>query len=192
MLIALTGGIGSGKSTVAAEWTRLGATEIDADILAREVVKPGSVGLENLVHMLGAEILNSDGQLDRSKLASITFTNPEVRAKVEQALHPLIQALAKQKTEQSEGVVVYTIPLLVETKSPLQFDAVVTISCPEAVRLQRLKARGMTEEDARNRISAQATDQEREAVADYVLDSNCSLDELKFRSQRLFEEITSG
>jgi dephospho-CoA kinase len=111
---------------------------------------------------------------------------------VEQALHPLIQALAKQKTEQSEGVVVYTIPLLVETKSPLQFDAVVTISCPEAVRLQRLKARGMTEEDARNRISAQATDQEREAVADYVLDSNCSLDELKFRSQRLFEEITSG
>ncbi len=192
MLIALTGGIGSGKSTVAAEWTRLGATEIDADILAREVVKPGSVGLENLVHMLGAEILNSDGQLDRSKLASITFTNPEVRAKVEQALHPLIQALAKQKTEQSQGVVVYTIPLLVETKSPLQFDAVVTISCPEAVRLQRLKARGMTEEDARNRISAQATDQEREAVADYVLDSNCSLDELKFRSQRLFEEITSG
>ncbi len=192
MLIALTGGIGSGKSTVAAEWTKLGATEIDADILAREVVKPGSVGLENLVHMLGAEILNSDGQLDRSKLASITFTNPEVRAKVEQALHPLIQALAKQKTEQSEGVVVYTIPLLVETKSPLQFDAVVTISCPEAVRLQRLKARGMTEEDARNRISAQATDQEREAVADYVLDSNCSLDELKFRSQRLFEEITSG
>ncbi len=192
MLIALTGGIGSGKSTVAAEWTKLGATEIDADILAREVVKPGSVGLENLVHMLGAEILNSDGALNRAKLASITFTNPEVRAKVEQALHPLIQALAKQKTEQSEGVVVYTIPLLVETKSPLQFDAVVTISCPEAVRLQRLKARGMTEEDARNRISAQATDQEREAVADYVLDSNCSLDELKFRSQRLFEEITSG
>jgi dephospho-CoA kinase len=192
MLIALTGGIGSGKSTVAAEWTRLGATEIDADILAREVVKPGSVGLENLVHMLGAEILNSDGALNRAKLASITFTNPEVRAKVEQALHPLIQALAKQKTEQSEGVVVYTIPLLVETKSPLQFDAVVTISCPEAVRLQRLKARGMTEEDARNRISAQATDQEREAVADYVLDSNCSLDELRFRSQRLFEEITSG
>ncbi len=192
MLIALTGGIGSGKSTVAAEWTKLGATEIDADILAREVVKPGSAGLETLVEMLGDEILTADGQLDRSKLASITFTKPEVRAKVEQALHPLIQQLAKAKTEQTEGIVVYTIPLLVETKSPLQFDAVVTISCPESVRLGRLKARGMSEQDARNRISAQATDQQREAVADYVLDSNCSLEELKVRAQRLFEEITSG
>ena len=192
MLIALTGGIGSGKSTVAAEWTKLGATEIDADILAREVVKPGSAGLETLVEMLGDEILTSERQLDRSKLASITFTNPEAKAQVEQALHPLIQQLAKARTEQTEGIVVYTIPLLVETRSPLQFDAVVTISCPESVRLERLIARGMSEQDARNRISAQATDQEREAVADYVLDSNCSLDELKVRSQRLFEEITSG
>jgi dephospho-CoA kinase len=192
MLIALTGGIGSGKSTVAAEWTKLGATEIDADILAREVVKPGSAGLETLVEMLGDEILTADGQLDRSKLASITFTKPEVRAKVEQALHPLIQQLAKAKTEQTEGIVIYTIPLLVETRSPLPFDAVVTITCPESVRLERLKARGMSEQDARNRISAQATDQEREAVADYVLDSNCSLEELKVRAQRLFEEITSG
>ncbi|MFZ9744099.1 MAG: dephospho-CoA kinase [Aquiluna sp.] len=192
MLIALTGGIGSGKSTVAAEWTKLGATEIDADILAREVVKPGAVGLETLVQMLGEEILTSDGQLDRSKLASVTFTNPEVRTKVEQVLHPLIQQLAKVKTEQTEGIVVYTIPLLVETKSPLEFDAVVTISCPESVRVERLIARGMSEQDARNRISAQATDQEREAVADYVLDSNCSMEELKVRAQRLFEEITSG
>ena len=192
MLIALTGGIGSGKSTVAAEWTKLGATEIDADILAREVVKPGAVGLETLVQMLGEEILTSDGQLDRSKLASVTFTNPEVRTKVEQVLHPLIQQLAKVKTEQTEGIVVYTIPLLIETKSPLEFDAVVTISCPESVRVERLIARGMSEQDARNRISAQATDQEREAVADYVLDSNCSMEELKVRAQRLFEEITSG
>ncbi len=192
MLIALTGGIGSGKSTVAAEWTRLGATEIDADILAREVVKPGSVGLETLVQMLGEEILTSDGQLDRSKLAAITFTSPEVRTKVEQVLHPLIQQLAKVKTEQTEGIVVYTIPLLVETKSPLEFDAVVTISCPESVRVERLIARGMSEQDARNRISAQATDQEREKVADYVLDSNCSMEELRVRAQRLFEEITSG
>ncbi len=192
MLIALTGGIGSGKSTVAAEWTKLGATEIDADILAREVVKPGSVGLETLVQILGEEILTSDGQLDRSKLASITFTNPAVRAKVEHALHPLIQQLAKEKRERTEGIVVYTIPLLVETKSPLEFDAVVTISCPESVRVERLIARGMSEQDARNRISAQATDQEREKVADYVLDSNCSMEELRVRAQRLFEEITSG
>jgi dephospho-CoA kinase len=192
MLIALTGGIGSGKSTVAAEWTKLGATEIDADILAREVVKPGSVGLKTLVQMLGEEILTTDGQLDRFKLAAITFTSPEVRTKVEQVLHPLIQQLAKVKTEQTEGIVVYTIPLLVETKSPLQFDAVVTISCPESVRIERLIARGMSEQDARNRISAQATDQKREAVADYVLDSNCSMGELKVRAQRLFEEITSG
>ncbi len=192
MLIALTGGIGSGKSTVAAEWTKLGATEIDADILAREVVKPGSVGLETLVQILGEEILTSDGQLDRSKLAAITFTSPEVRTKVEQVLHPLIQQLAKEKRERTEGIVVYTIPLLVETKSPLEFDAVVTISCPESVRVERLIARGMSEQDARNRISAQATDQEREKVADYVLDSNCSMEELRVRAQRLFEEITSG
>lgn len=192
MLIALTGGIGSGKSTVAAEWTKLGATEIDADVLAREVVKPGSVGLEALVQALGDDILTAEGLLDRSKLASLTFTNPEVRAMVEKTLHPLIQQLAKEKTSQTPGVVVYTIPLLVETKSPLEFDAIVTISCPESVRLSRLIARGMSEQDARNRMSAQATDAEREAVADYVIDSNCSMEELVGRSRNLFEEITSG
>lgn len=192
MLIALTGGIGSGKSTVAAEWTKLGATEIDADVLAREVVKPGSVGLEALVQALGDDILTAEGLLDRSKLASLTFTNPEVRAMVEKTLHPLIQQLAKEKTSQTPGVVVYTIPLLVETKSPLEFDAIVTISCPESVRLSRLIARGMSEQDARNRMSAQATDAEREAVADYVIDSNCSMEELVGRSRNLFEEIISG
>lgn len=192
MLIALTGGIGSGKSTVAAEWTRLGATEIDADVLAREVVEPGAEGLKALVKLYGDELVLPDGQLDRKKLASLVFSDPKKRLEVERTLHPLIQQLAMDRTRQASGVVVYTIPLLAETKSPLQFDAVVTISCPFEVRLQRLIERGMTAEDAKSRIASQATDQEREALADYVLDSNCSKQELLNRANALYEEITCG
>lgn len=192
MLIALTGGIGSGKSTVAAEWTRLGATEIDADVLAREVVEPGAQGLKALVQLHGEQLLLADGHLDRKKLASLVFSDTEKRLEVERTLHPLIQHLALQKTQQATGVVVYTIPLLAETKSPLKFDAVVTISCPEGVRLTRLIERGMTEQDARDRIASQATDEERAALADYVLDSNCSKEELLTRARMLYEEITSG
>lgn len=193
MLIALTGGIGSGKSTVAAEWVKLGAVEVDADQLAREVVEPGQPGLQQLVDEFGQQIVDATGHLNRAKLAELSFSDPLLRKRVEEVLHPLIQALALERTKSKcDSVIVYTIPLFAETQSPLQFDKVVTISCPEEVRVERLLKRGMTREDALRRISAQATDQQREAMADVVIDSNCSLDELLTRARQTYRTITNG
>jgi dephospho-CoA kinase len=193
MLIALTGGIGSGKSTVAAEWVRLGAIEVDADQLAREVVEPGQPGLSALVAEFGDQVLNETGRLNRAKLAELSFSDPATRKRVESLLHPLIQQLAAQRTVASnQGVVVYTIPLLVETQSPLRFDKVVTISCPEQVRIERLLARGMSREDALRRIASQATDAEREERSDVVIDSNCTLPELLTRARDVFKALTNG
>ncbi len=179
MLIALTGGIGSGKSTVARRWVELGATEVDADLLAREVVEPGSIGLEQVAQEFGPSVLTESGTLDRAALAKIAFASDADRIKLEGILHPLIQELALQRVNNLEGVVVYTIPLFVESNSKLQFDKVVAISCDEDVRVRRLvDSRGMTEAEARSRIAAQANDTQREAVADIVIDSNCSLEKL--------------
>lgn len=189
MLIALTGGIGSGKSTVAAEWVSLGATEIDADVLAREVVEPGTVGLDLVAREFGQDILNPDGTLNRSALAAKAFSSEEARKKLEAILHPLIQKRAAELVKKAPGTVVYTIPLLAETQSPLRFDKVVTISCPEEVRVERLIRRGLTEEDARRRIAAQATDEQREKKADIVIRSDCDLSELSERARRVYREI---
>ena len=192
MLIALTGGIGSGKSTVARRWVELGATEIDADVLAREVVEPGSIGLTKVVAAFGPEVLTQDGSLDRAALARIAFASEDQRLKLEGILHPLIQELALTKVSEVTGVVVYTIPLFVESNSRLKFDRVVAISCDQAVRVQRLVSnRGMTESEASSRIAAQASDSEREAVADIVIDSNCSLEELLQRADVVYKSFGS-
>ena len=191
MLIALTGGIGSGKSTVAGRWVELGATEVDADLLAREVVEPGSEGLAAVVEHFGAGVLNPDGSLNRAKLAEHAFASDDERKALEALLHPRIQKLALERTNAVDGVVIYTIPLFVETTSPLRFDHVVAISCDEEVRIQRLiQNRGMSESEARTRIASQATDLEREAVADVVIDSNCSLDELFQRADEVYARLT--
>lgn len=189
MLIALTGGIGSGKSTVAAEWVSLGATEIDADVLAREVVEPGTEGLDLVTREFGQDILNPNGTLNRSALAAKAFSSEEARKKLEAILHPLIQKRAAEQVKNASGTVVYTIPLLAETQSPLRFDKVVTISCPEEVRVDRLIRRGLTEEDARRRIAAQAKDEQREKRADIVIRSDCELSELIERARRVYREI---
>ena len=187
MLIALTGGIGSGKSTVARLWVDLGATEIDADVLARQVVEPGTSGLAEVVKAFGTEVLNKDESLNRGQLAKIVFGSPENRAVLQGILHPLIQAKAKRLISEIQGVIIYTIPLLVETNSPLLFDRVVTVSAPEAVRIERLvKDRGMTVDDARSRIKAQATDAQRESLADTVIDSDCTLADLQSRANAVF------
>jgi len=190
VLIALTGGIGSGKSTVARRWVELGATEVDADLLAREVVEPGSTGLAQVVEEFGPSVLTAAGALDRAELAKIAFANDGNRIKLEGILHPLIQELALQKVTNLEGVIVYTIPLFVESKSKLQFDKVVAISCDEDVRVRRLvESRGMSEAEARSRISAQAKDSQREAVADIVIDSNCSLAELIQKADAIYQSF---
>jgi len=191
MLIALTGGIGSGKSTVARRWVALGATEIDADILAREVVEPGSRGLAQVVELFGTSVLHEDGSLDRAQLAQLAFSSEENRTALQAILHPLIQSRAQERIAGITGVIIYTIPLFVETNSPLSFDRVVTISTPEPVRIARLvSARNMTADDAQARIGTQATDQEREAVADTIIDSDCSLPELQARADAVFASFT--
>jgi dephospho-CoA kinase len=192
VLIALTGGIGSGKSTVARRWVELGATEIDADVLAREVVEPGTIGLTKVAAAFGPEVLKQDGSLNRAALARIAFASEEQRLKLEGILHPLIQELALSKVSEVTGVVVYTIPLFVESNSKLKFDKVVAISCDEAVRVQRLVSnRGMTESEASSRIAAQASDSEREAVADIVIDSNCTFEELLQRADSVYQSFGS-
>jgi dephospho-CoA kinase len=192
MLIGLTGGIGSGKTTVANRWVELGATEIDADLLAREVVLPDSEGLRLVAEHFGADLIQSDGTLNRQLLAERAFSSNENRKALEGILHPLIQKLAREKVSGISGHVIYTIPLLVETNSQLPFDKVVTVSCPEEIRIQRLiESRGMSEQDARARVSSQATDQEREARADLVINSNCSLDQLLARADETFALLTA-
>lgn len=187
MLIALTGGIGSGKTTVAARWVELGAHEIDADILAREVVEPRTEGLAAVVERFGEEILLADGSLDRGALAKVAFADDQSRKDLEAILHPRIQKLAAERVKGLGGVIVYTIPLLAETNSKLEFDRVVTVSCDEAVRIDRLVTlRGMSKEEAMGRITAQASDAEREAKADTVIDSNCPMDELISRADEVF------
>ena len=145
VLIGLTGGIGSGKSTVAKRLVELGATEVDADLLAREVVAPGTDGLEAVAKSFGGDLVSSDGSLDRALLAQRAFSSEENRKALEAILHPLIQKLSRERIAQASGLVVYTIPLLVETNSTLPFDKIVTVSAPVEVRVRRLvQSRGMS------------------------------------------------
>ncbi len=157
-------------------------------MLAREVVEPGSIGLEQVAQEFGPSVLTESGSLDRAALAKIAFASDANRIKLEGILHPLIQELASPRRYSNlEGVIVYTIPLFVESKSKLQFDQVVAISCDEDVRVRRLvESRGMNEAEARSRIAAQATDIQREAVADLVIDSNCPLEELIQKADAIY------
>ena len=191
MLLGLTGGIGSGKSTVARRFTELGATEIDADVLAREVVAPNPAGIKEVARRFGEDLISADGSLDRALLAQRAFASENDRKDLEAILHPLIQKLSREKISAASGVVVYTIPLLVETDSSLPFDKIITISAPEQIRIERLMAsRAMTEQQAKERIAAQATDVQREAIADFVINSDCSMPELLDQVDRVFAEAT--
>lgn len=192
MLIGLTGGIGSGKSTVARRWVELGATEIDADLLAREVVEPGTKGLDSLVKTFGNGVLQSSGELDRKRLGALIFKDQSARLKVEAILHPLIQELAAKRVAATTGMIVYSIPLLVETKSKLRFDKIIAISCSEETRIKRLiETRSMTKGQARLRIEAQASDKEREAMADLVINSDCPLPEFLKKVDAAYESLSA-
>jgi dephospho-CoA kinase len=139
------------------------------------------------VSAFGAEVLNADGSLNRAQLSKIAFSSEENRTVLQGILHPLIQAQAKKLISEVEGIIIYTIPLLLETKSPLTFDRIVTVSAPEDVRIERLvNIRGMTKEDALSRIKTQATDAQREALADTVIDSDCTLVDLQIRADNVF------
>ena len=174
-LIGLTGGIASGKSTVAKRWVEHGAIEIDADQLAREVVEPGSDGLQQIVDTFGSEILNHDGSLDRAKLGALVFSDDIKRLALNAIVHPLVKSRSREilSALPSDAIAIYNVPLLVEAKVDHDFDLLVTVEAPEDEQVKRLvKNRGMTEAEARARIGSQAKPVERAAVADVILNSN--------------------
>ncbi|MGY1856288.1 dephospho-CoA kinase [Modestobacter sp. SYSU DS0290] len=172
--IGLTGGIGSGKSTVASLLAERGALVIDADRLAREVVAPGTPGLAEVVAAFGEGVLAADGSLDRPALASIVFSDPAARARLDGIVHPRVRARAAELVAAApeDAVVVQDVPLLVETGQAGSHDLVLVVEAPVDTRVSRLVERGLTEDDARARIASQATDEQRRAVADVVLSND--------------------
>jgi dephospho-CoA kinase len=188
--IGLTGGIGSGKSTVARLLTERGAHLVDSDVLAREVVAPGTAGLASVVAAFGDGVLTADGALDRPALAAVVFGDPGARARLDGIVHPLVRARAVELVSAlpADAVVVQDIPLLVETGQAGAFDLVLVVEADLEARVARLVARGLTEADARARIAAQATDQQRRAVADVVLDNSGTPDQLAEQVDRFWAE----
>lgn len=178
--VGLTGGIGSGKSTVARLLAEHGAFVVDADAIAREVVAPGTPGLAALVDEFGSQIVNADGSLDRAALAGIVFADPSQRAKLDAVTHPRIAELTRQRYAQAGPgqIIVHDVPLLTELNLAPHYDHIVVVDCPDEKRVARLIDRGLTQEDARARIAAQATREQRLAIADTVLDNSTSLSEL--------------
>lgn len=177
--VALTGGIGSGKSTVAEYLEELGAYVIDSDQLARDVIERGTPGYEAVLAAFGDEIL-TDGDVDRAKLAAIVFKDPTSRLKLEGIIHPLVRDAAEKMVRNlpPESIVINQIPLLVETDGAKRFDYVVTVSADEEVRRARLIDRGMKDYEITKRLAAQVNDAERENVAHYVVTNNGTLDDL--------------
>jgi dephospho-CoA kinase len=190
--IGLTGGIGSGKSTVAARLADLGATVIDADALAREVLEPGTSGLARVVERFGDGVLSPEGTLDRPRLGAIVFNDPDALADLNAIVHPLVRQRTAELLAQAgeDDVVVNDVPLLVETGLQDGFDAVIVVEAPIAVRLSRLVDRGLTEHDARSRIAAQASDEQRRAVATVVIDNSGSVAELRTQVDAAWQRLT--
>lgn len=191
--VGLTGGIGSGKSEVTRRLARHGAVVIDSDVLAREVVEPGTPGLAAVAAEFGAGVLATDGSLDRAKLAAIVFADPHRLAALNAIVHPLVRARSASLAESAaagsdSAIVVHDVPLLVEAGLAGNFDLVVVVDVPESVQLDRLvRVRGMAESDAKARIAAQASRERRLAVADYVLDNSGDLDALDAAVDQLWE-----
>jgi dephospho-CoA kinase len=195
MRVGLTGGVASGKSTVSALLAELGAVVIDADLLAREVVAPGTAGLAAVVEAFGPEALEPGGSLDRPALGALVFADPERRRVLEAIIHPRVRARAAEMEAAAApgAVVVHDIPLLAETGQAASFDAVVVVDVPAEVQVQRMMTiRGMSEQDARARIAAQASREDRVAIATYVVDNAGTLDDLRARVEEVYRSLTTG
>ena len=188
--IGLTGGIGSGKSTVSRLLAAHGAVIMDADRIAREVVEPGTPGLGAVVEAFGPQVLAADGSLDRPALAAVVFSDPEARRRLDAIVHPLVRRRTAELVAQAPtgAVVVNDVPLLVETGQASSYDLVVIVEADPETRVARLVQRGLTEDDARARIAAQATDEQRRAVADVVLDNSGTPEELAAQVDRFWDE----
>jgi dephospho-CoA kinase len=183
-LIGLTGGIASGKSLVANRLAELGAVHVDADALAREVVEPGTTGLKQIAEHFGASVIGEDGRLDRQALGAIIFADPDERERLNRIVHPAVWQRAKELFDEARAadpsaIVVYDVPLLVEAMRGrnFDFDLVVVVNASTETRLQRLmELRSMTREEAMHRLNSQASDTERLAIADLVIDNNGAVD----------------
>jgi dephospho-CoA kinase len=190
-LVGLTGGIASGKSYVASLLGELGASTIDADQVAREVVVPGSTGLVQVVGEFGFEVLLPSGELNRTKLGNIVFANAEKRIELENILHPLIKARTTQLiSEQSSEVVVYAVPLLVEANVDYPFDAIITVEAGVDNQVSRLMgSRQLTESEARARIEAQTSSADRIARAGFVIDSSGTKEQTRLQVVEVWKQL---
>jgi len=188
--IGLTGGIGSGKSTVSGLLAARGAVIVDADRIAREVVEPGTPGLAAVVEAFGDRVLTPAGALDRPALAGIVFADAEARRRLDGIVHPLVRQRAAElaRAAPEDAVVVHDVPLLVETGQASSYDVVLVVEADLETRLGRLVARGLPEADARARIAAQAGDEERRTVADVVLDNSGTPEQLAAQVDRFWAE----
>jgi len=190
LIVALTGGIGSGKSTVGQMFAQLGAIVIDSDQLARDVLERGSIGFDEVVTMFGDEVLKN-GEIDRQLLASIVFKDPKKRSDLEQVIHPLIRKAFAEVVARSaaNSIVINQIPLLVESNHDYKFDHVITISVTEAIRTQRLLKRGLTADQIKQRMQAQATDHMRESIADSVIINETDEQNLSDQVEIIWEQL---
>lgn len=190
--VGLTGGIGSGKSSVSAQLRDLGATIVDYDLLARQVVEPGAPALAAIAARFGPSVISSDGTLIRPALGAIVFADPQARRDLEAITHPAIRAAsaALESAAGSDAVVVHDNPLLVEMGGAAHCDVVVVVDLPEELQIDRLVSdRGMTADEARARMAAQASRADRLAVADFVIDNSGSRDQLADRVRALWTDL---
>lgn len=197
-LIGLTGGIASGKSTIGARFAELGAVRIDADQLARDAVAPGSPGLARVSERFGEAVLQADGSLDRAALGAQVFSDAAKLADLNAIVHPEVRRLADERisaarAEDPDAVIVYEIPLLVEADRGGDWDLIVVADAPVEQRVARMVSlRGMTEADARRRVANQASDAERRAVADVVIDTSGSEAETLAQVDALWAKVAAG
>jgi dephospho-CoA kinase len=196
-LIALTGGIAAGKSTVAVRLRELGAHVISADELVRYVQRGGSPTLDSIRERFGVGVIDSGGELDRAALGRLIFDDAVARADLEALVHPAIGTefrarVADIRSEEPNAIIVYDIPLLVETKRANDFDGVIVLACESEVRHDRLVSiRGLSSDEAWARINSQATEAARAEVADWLIDSNGSIDATLARTDAVWHEIVS-
>ena len=193
MYLGLSGGIGSGKSTVAKILADLGAVVIDADVIAKEVLEPNQAGYQRAIEVFGESILDSDLRIDRKKLAELVFQNSDELAKLEAIVHPAVIARVAQirNSLPESTVVVYDTPLLFEKNLQGQFDKVLIVVTDSEHRKARLIERGLELTDIEARIANQATDAQRRTVADFVIENNGSLEQLQDEVTKVWQQISA-
>ena len=192
LTVGLTGGIGSGKSVALDEFGALGAVVIDSDDLARAVVGPGTPGLEQVRAAFGPDVFDSDGALDRQRLAAVVFADDHARARLEAIVHPLVRAETRRLIEASDptAIVVNAVPLLVEAGLAGEYDAVIVVRAPVETRLKRLlESRAMSRDDALARMAAQASDDDRARVATWTVVNDGTIDQLRHRVRELWPAV---